>query len=140
MRNYLLSFCLIISLFSCGNKSGKILPTAKMQEVMWDMLLADAYTQKYLKHDSTKNEKAENAVLQQKVFQLHKINKEDFYASYEYYNNHPDIMRTILDSINVKAEKGRSDLMTQRYSGGASRAPITPVKADSLRRLRAVKD
>lgn len=140
MRNYLLSFCLIISFFSCGNKSGKVLPTAKMQDVMWDMLLADAYTQKYLKNDSSKNEKAENAVLQQKIFQLHNINKEDFYASYEYYNNHPDIMRAILDSINVKAEKGRSELMTQRYSGGSSRAPHPPVNADSLRRLRPAKD
>lgn len=140
MRHYLIFFFLIVSIFSCSSKSGKILPTAKMQAVMWDMLLADAYTQKYLKNDSTKNEQAQNAVLQQKIFQLHKINKEDFYASYEYYNNHPDIMRAILDSINVKEEKGRSELMTQRYSGGSSRAPHPAVNADSIRRLRPAKD
>jgi len=134
MRMLLMCCFVVALLFSCGSKeeSGTILTTAKMQDVMWDMLLADAFTEKYLKTDSSKKELAQNAALQQKVFELHKITKGDFYKSYNYYNNHPDLMRIILDSIGVKADRERNGLMNERYSQG--RIPPPPSVTDSARR------
>ncbi len=135
MRTLLMCCCVIALLYSCGGskeESGTILTTAKMQDVMWDMLLADAFTEKYLKTDSSKKELVQNAALQQKVFELHKITKGDFYKSYNYYNNHPDLMRIILDSIGVKADRERNGLMNERYSQG--RVPPPPSITDSARR------
>jgi hypothetical protein len=111
--------CLIFLLVSCGSKKvpeGKVLSTDKMQAVMWDILQAEAYTDLYLKKDSSKNIFLQNAALQKKVFLLHKISKEDFYKSYDYYSNHSAEMRILLDSISVKAERNRSKMMEQKYA------------------------
>lgn len=140
MRQMMLCLCLTAFIVSCSGNEGKgtLLSTAKMQDVMWDMLLADAFTEKYLKTDSSKKELKQNAALQQKIFELHKISREDFYKSYRYYNNHPDIMRIILDSINIKAEQERSGLMMERYSGGGIKPPAS--KSDSARRTHEVRE
>jgi hypothetical protein len=143
MTRALVVFCFAVFLYSCGGKQnqGIVLPTAKMQAVMWDMFLADAYTQRYIKTDSSKNELQQNAALQQKIFELHKISRADFYTSYEYYNNHPDMMRTMLDSITVKSDRERNGLMQQRYSGGRpSVPPHVPVNIDSIRKSRITKN
>lgn len=123
---FIFSFVL---LYSCGDKQkdrkGEILSTGKMQVVLWDMLQADAFTQNFIKRDSSKNVLVENAALQKKIFELHKINREDFYTSYDYYTMHPDIMKIILDSIAVKAERDRGKLMKEKYGG---KKPLTEVK------------
>ena len=111
--------CLIAFLFSCGAKKtpeGKLLNSTKMQEVMWDMLQADAYTEFYLAKDSSKNIYLQNAALQKKIFSLHQISKEDFYKSYDYYSNRSSDMRILLDSLSARAERQRSKIMEQKYS------------------------
>ncbi|MBL0357053.1 MAG: DUF4296 domain-containing protein [Chitinophagaceae bacterium] len=134
MSRILLCLCMTVVFFSCADKEGKgtVLSTAKMQDVMWDMLMADAYTEKYLKTDSSKKELKQNAALQQKIFEFHKINREDFYKSYNYYSSRPDVMRIMLDTIGAKAERERSGLMMERYSGGGIKPP--PSVTDSARR------
>ena len=74
-----------------------------MQNVLWDVLRADAFTYDFVKKDSTKKPEQELAKLQQQIFAIHKISKEEFYKSYEYYKIHPELMQPILDSmINTK--------------------------------------
>lgn len=113
---------LVFSLASCVEKtdSGTVLGKEKMQAVFWDVLQAEAFTQNFVKKDSTKDEKIENASLQRKIFELHKISREDFTASYEYYNARPELMKIMLDSMSAKAERERNKLMTERYGGAAA--------------------
>lgn len=116
--------CFIISAFifwvsGCSdkkNKEGDILPKDKMQAVLWDVIKAEVYTQSFIKNNSAKNILAENMRLQQQVFCIHKISKDDFTKSYAYYKLHPDKMNVILDSITVKAERERGKLMMKKYS------------------------
>ncbi len=121
MRWMLICLCLMVLIVSCGDKKGAaksgIINTEKMGAVMWDMFQADAFTERYLKIDSTKNAAVQNAALQQKIFELHKISKDEFYKSYNYYSNHPDLMRTMLDSITARADRDRNKLMMEKYSG-----------------------
>lgn len=114
-----LYFFLCIIIFSCKDKktAGVVLEKEKMQAVMWDMLQADAFTQYFIKKDSTKNDLVENAALQKKIFELHKITKEDYTASYDYYSAHPEMMRVMMDSIAAKAQRENSKMMMERYSG-----------------------
>jgi len=111
--------CISMLLLSCGknqSSEGNILSADKMQAVMWDFIQADAYTEFYLKKDSSKNASLQNAALQKKIFSIHKITKEDFYKSFDYYSSHSSDMRTILDSISAKAERQRSKMMERKYS------------------------
>jgi hypothetical protein len=119
MRTIAIWLYLFVLLFSCSNKQapeGKMLSSDKMQAVMWDILQADAYTEFYLKKDSSKNSFLQNAALQKKIFSLHKVNKEDFYKSYDYYSSRSSDMRILLDSISAKAERQRNKMVQRKYS------------------------
>lgn len=101
-------FILIISLAGCKDKDGLpggILKKDKMRAVLWDVLQAESYTTQFIKKDSAKNTLLENAKLQQQIFAIHKITKEDFYDSYVYYKDHVELMRVLLDSITASAER-----------------------------------
>jgi len=93
---------------SCTSKEkipADILKQDKMQAVLWDVMKADAFTTDYIKKDSSKNAGAENLKLQQQVFAIYKISKEDFYRSYDYYKTNPVVFKRIVDSIIAQAER-----------------------------------
>ena len=98
---------LVCCVYSCKESPEKnILPPQKMQEVFWDYLKADVYTTDYIVPDSTKVAQAENIRLQQLIFEKHKVSREQFYKSYDFYLKHPGIMTTLLDSMMaVEARK-----------------------------------
>jgi hypothetical protein len=121
MKNWFVCFGVAVLICSCGNRqarTGKIISSDKMQAVMWDILQAEAYTDFYLKKDSSKMS-LQNAGLQKKIFELHQISKEDFYTSFDFYSNHSGDMRIILDSVSSKAERQRNKMMEKRFSPAA---------------------
>jgi hypothetical protein len=101
MIKNILIICFLLFFYSCKESipSGVIKP-AKMQEVLWDVLRAEALSQEIVKMDSSKSVAAESIRLTKKVFLLHNITQQQFEKSYSYYTAHPDIMRTIFDSLN----------------------------------------
>lgn len=104
---------LIMHLFSCANEASSegILSKNKMELVLWDFIKADVFTEQFIKKDSLKNAAVENMKLQQQIFEIHKVTREEFYKSYTYYTNRTDLMKTILDSITVKGERSRSEMI-----------------------------
>jgi len=93
---------------SCNNKEQipeGILKPDTMQVVLWDVLKAEAFTTDYIKKDSAKNAAAENLKLQQQIFAIHKISKEDFYKSYDYYKTNTVVFKKIVDSMIAQAER-----------------------------------
>ena len=115
---------LIISLSGCRDKDGLpdgILKKDKMQSVLWDVIQAESYTTQFIKKDSFKNTFVENAKLQQQIFALHKISKTDFYESYDYYKNHVELMRVLLDSITASGEREKYKVLYNQ--------PIIPIVA-----------
>ena len=102
-----------VTLFSCGNKNKippGILKPDKMQAVLWDIIKADAFTVEIIKKDSTKNTVQENLKLQQKIFAIHHIAKQDFYKSYDYYKLNLGQLKIIMDSMIVQAERKKNNL------------------------------
>lgn len=109
----------LIFLSAC-NKKMPLLELPKMQSVMWDVIQLEAYAQLITAPDTIKMTAKKNALLQQKIFSLHGISKEQYYKSYEYYSVHPEMMRIILDSITVKADRNRGKMMEKRYGKPAA--------------------
>lgn len=108
-RTKIVLFGLVI-LFSCGQKNtvpSGILKPAKMQIILWDVLRADAFTYEFVTKDSSKKPEAENVKLQQQIFAVHKISKDEFYKSFEFYNAHPGLMQPLLDSLINKATRDK---------------------------------
>lgn len=103
---------LIVFLFqSCGNKDAVpdgVLKPEKMQAVLWDVIKADAFTINFIQKDSSKNGAAENLKLQQQIFAIHKITKENFYKSYDYYKENTGTFIKIVDSMIAQAGRNRN--------------------------------
>lgn len=106
MRISIYVMLIMVMLVSCKKKPNKgIMSQQKMEAVMWDFIRADVYTFGFLKKDSLINDTLENARLQNKIFANYKITRDEFYRSYQYYIENPEIMHAILDSISVKQGK-----------------------------------
>ena len=84
---------------------------------MWDMIQLEAYTQQPAVMDSLTLRKTSIFGLQTQILTLHGVNKDQYLKSYQYYNEHPESMRNILDSISVNAERDRDKIMAKKYSG-----------------------
>ncbi len=93
--------------FSCKQKTKfpeTILPVDKMEKVLLDMLRAEEfYNQKQA--DSATMDSFSRTNLYMAVFALHKTNKEAFRRSITFYESHPDLLKTVLDSMHSEANK-----------------------------------
>jgi hypothetical protein len=76
-----------------------------MQNVLWDMMLADETADYYIQKDSSIHALATHAEWYLPVFQIHKISKEDFKRSLRFYESRPDLLKPIFDSLQKKAEQ-----------------------------------
>ena|SRR5687768_995652 len=101
------SIIALLLFFSCKQKTkvpDNILPVDKMEKVLMDMMLADEfYNQKQI--DSATIDSFSRTNLYKAVFTLHKTNKEEFRKSLNFYESHPDLLKTVLDSLHSKANK-----------------------------------
>ena len=105
---------LIASILIACSGHNKPLPIQKMKVVMWDVVNADEWMKFASIKDSTIAIKKENIALYNKIFALHKITKDEFYSSYNYYENHPNEMKILLDSISAYGIKKR-DTLTNHF-------------------------
>ena len=113
---YLFFIILVISINSCTDKGGTpsgILGREKMQAVMWDMIRADAFTEQFIKRDSSKNIFQENSRLQNSIFSIHHVNRSQYLKSYDYYIGHTNLIREVLDSMLAKAQRDRDGIYQQ---------------------------
>ena len=70
-----------------------------MRKIMWDLMRADAYVSDFIMKDSTRDKKAESAVLYEKIFAIHSTTQEAFKKSMAFYQTRPDLLKVITDSL-----------------------------------------
>lgn len=122
MMKCILIISIAILFFSCKDSipSG-IIEQNKMQEILWDVLRADALSQQLINRDTAKSLPNKSLKLTREVFLIHNITEEQFEKSYSYYTHHPDMMRTMLDSLNAqKTRMNYVDMQVnhKRFWGG----------------------
>jgi hypothetical protein len=109
VKKLLLIFLLLPLAFGTGCKSSKvkipsgIMPEKKMQSVMLDVLIAEGYLASHnLGIDSSRKT---GAKLYDEVFAKHKITKDDYTRSYNFYALHPELFENtiapVIDSLNA---------------------------------------
>ena len=128
MRYCLISF-IIFLFFSCSNRDkvpDKVLTPKKMQSVLWDMLRIDQFVITYVAKDTVLNKKQESIKLYEQVFRIHKISKEQFQKSLDFYQGRPDLLKVMLDSIVNK----QRTMMENHYLPKRDSLP----KSDSIRK------
>ncbi|MET0245078.1 MAG: DUF4296 domain-containing protein, partial [Flavitalea sp.] len=109
----LLAMIAIVCLFACVDRKkvpSDILPTDKMEAVIWDMVLADRFASQFVIRDTPRvNLKDETFKLYSEVFAIHKVSREEFTKSYKFYMTRPDLSRVMFDSIYARANRKKEE-------------------------------
>jgi|688.fasta_scaffold00585_53 hypothetical protein len=106
-------FFLLALLFACNsknnsNKDQQIIPINQMREIVWDMLKADEYYIRISAIDSLDKTQTGNLKLYDQVFKAYGISKKQFYNSYQYYQAHPALFKTLIDSVDALSSRQRA--------------------------------
>ena len=116
-----------------------IIPYAKMEKVMWDMVRADRYISGYImsRRDSliATNNKRDAAIFYERVFNLHGITRDEFLKSYKYYLGRPDLTKEMFDSIAARGERLREDM----YRPDRNTDSLMKRHLDSVDKLKPAK-
>src|SRR4030095_2101145 len=107
---FFLFIILIILTFGCiqDKKIPKeVLPQNEMRMIMWDLMRADAYVADFIMKDSSRNQKAESAILYEKIFDIHSTTRETFKKSLAFYESRPDLFKAISDSLRTDERKAQ---------------------------------
>ena len=107
-------FCVFVSCSSEDTKIPKdILPLNKMKLIVWDMTQAGEYALYLQAKDTTK--KKSTTIYLTEVLKLYKINKEDFFKSFKYYQSHPILNQQLFDSVSAYAQRQRAVMYKHQY-------------------------
>jgi hypothetical protein len=93
---------------SCGSDTkvpSDILQPAEMSNILWDIMRSQALGYEIARKDSSVREAIEVKALSQKVFKIYKIDSAYFNKSYNWYIQHPTILKVIFDSMYVQKER-----------------------------------
>ena len=102
---YFFSFILLSSILILSCRSEKqregILPEKKMRVVLWDMTRADQFLTDFVfSRDTSLNKLDESLKMYNRIFAIHQVTKEEFRQSFQYYREHPDLLKSLLDSVS----------------------------------------
>ena len=82
-----------------------IIAQNEMRKIMWDLMRADAYVADFIMKDSTRDQKAETAILYEQIFDIHATTSETFIRSRDFYSRRPDLLKVITDSLRSDEKK-----------------------------------
>ncbi len=100
------AFMLLI-LLACnnGNLTKGVLKPQKMQQVLFDIIQADALVDAKYSTDTSLNRLSESVGLYQAVFKIHNVSAHNFKKSFRFYQNHPELLKPILDSLQKTTQR-----------------------------------
>jgi hypothetical protein len=117
--------CVLLAVTGCSEKDkipSGVIGKEEMEKILWDMMLADQYAANYIVKDSAKvNVKVETLKLYEEVFRLHKVSRDEFRKSFQFYQERPDITRPMFDSLLARGNRARME--------NYARPPQTPAAA-----------
>lgn len=112
----IVAFLAILMIAGCTDKDtvpSGILPKEEMGNILWDMIQADQFSSIYLIKDTPRiNLKTEDLRLYQQVFRMHQVSRDEFRKSLQYYEDRPELIRTVFDTLLSRGNR----LRTESYS------------------------
>ena len=143
-KGYLCLIAVVLLMSACKRKKSLpegILPRKQMQEILWDLTTAGEFLNGFVySRDTSVQQTSLSEAWYNKVYSLHHITREKFLQSYTYYQQHPELMREVLDTL-AKREQPVPSLLeySQKIVPDSVADKFLPPmqrRADSLRRVR----
>ncbi len=105
----------LLILLACNNNLPTgILKPEKMKQVLFNVMQADELVNVKFTADTSLNRLSESVELYQNVFKIHRISADDFKRSFTFYQNHPEQLKPILDSLQ-KTTQRRIDIPVKSW-------------------------
>jgi hypothetical protein len=104
----------MVFLVSCSAKKTNkevMLPFKTMQQTVWQLMLVDEYLSRQIETDTTLKPSNEKAKYYQRVFDLNKVNRVQFYATMDYLDKHPVELKELMDSVEALSKREKLDLI-----------------------------
>lgn len=108
MKNALVIAFLLLMFFSCTPKNSTpigIMKVEKMQTILWDLARVDEYLANYPVHDSLVSKEKQKLILYNQVLKFNKTDESDFKKSIRYYENNPQLLKVVFDSLAVMDQR-----------------------------------
>jgi hypothetical protein len=80
-----------------------------MQNIIYDLIRVDEFVNNYASRDSTINLSQKRSLLYEQTFKVHKVSRKEFYSSYKYYQQHPNVQKALFDSLNNYLSREKVD-------------------------------
>lgn len=106
MRNGVI-ILLIFVFNACSSRPvpREVLLPEQMQKIVLDLIKADEFINGFVVRDTTVNIKIKRSMLYAQVFTIHHTSREEFYKSYQYYQQHPDKHKIFFDSLYAEVNR-----------------------------------
>ena len=106
--------CIVLCLFaiSCQDKEqleNKV-PFDKMKVVLYQLVQADEYYSRTSILDSSLLKEKKNIQFYKQIFELNKVDKDDFYATLSYYQKRPTEFKELMDSAYELSKREKLQL------------------------------
>ena len=113
-RSVIIALLFVFAACSSRPVPRAILLPEQMEKIVLDLLKADEFINGFLVRDTTINIKAKRSSLYTQVFAIHHTTKEEFYKSYNYYQQHPDKHKLFFDSLYFDVNRAKNLTDTAR--------------------------
>jgi hypothetical protein len=133
-------FCLVclVFLFSCKEKQPKdIIPQNQMKMVLWDMMRVDELANYNMKKDTLFGDLAKPYY--KEVFRVHHITQKEFKRNLDYYLDHPDMFKSVLDSLQTMVDRPQPIDSSWKRKTPQADIPAPSKNLDSLNKPARIK-
>jgi Domain of unknown function (DUF4296) len=116
----IVSLLIIFVACSSGPVPKKVLQPERMQKIVYDLIRVDEFVNNFVVKDTTIDLKKKRSTLYEQVFKVNNTTRKEFYSSYKYYQEHPDIQKGLFDSLSTNLNRKKAE--------PARKKPVAPVK------------
>jgi len=116
-QHYIQAGFIILFVWSCsgtGQPSNRVIGKDRMANILYDIALAEAFVETYQLKDSSLNK---DSALQKEidlVLKYHGVEPLRFSKSYQFYQQHPNDFKILIDTANARAIRNRENSYSRR--------------------------
>ena len=123
IRSVFLVAIFTFSLFSCGAEKKEIvipeniIQKEEFSKILVDLLIIEGYRTRVTRSNENKNEQMRSFYAG--AFEKHKVSKEDFDKSYDFYRDHPDLLEELTRNAEKQFKNIEDRVVDERNKNGA---------------------
>jgi hypothetical protein len=110
----LLAFQWLLSCNPYDRIPADVIGKEKMGRILFEIGMAEGHMETYYFSDSSRNRDSLLKTELEKVLTIHKVSQPEFTRSYAFYQSRPHILKEVVDSMQVHAQRNQQKIFLKR--------------------------